>query len=169
MSNMNYLKVMKPTFNKPLIGKTFTGEASHIINYLTAIGNSLDKAKEFQDEMNAKSHVEIEVNNKKQTVTKEMITFNEVEEKIYGENITPHVIEPSFGLGRIIYAILEHSYSVREGDEQRGLLSLVPLIAPVKVSVLPLRSTPELLAIIPKVVSLLKEQGLSNKVDETGM
>lgn len=31
----------------------------------------------------------------------------------------PHVIEPSFGLGRIIYALLEHSFDCREGDEQR--------------------------------------------------
>ena len=31
----------------------------------------------------------------------------------------PGVIEPSFGIGRILYAILEHSYRVRPEDEQR--------------------------------------------------
>jgi glycyl-tRNA synthetase (class II) len=82
---------------------------------------------------------------------------------------TPHVIEPSFGLGRIIYSILEHSYNVREGDAQRAYLSLPPIIAPTKVSVLPLRSSPVLQPFIARIVALLKDHGISSKVDETGM
>jgi glycyl-tRNA synthetase (class II) len=35
------------------------------------------------------------------------------------EEVVPSVIEPSFGLGRIMYTILEHTFHVREGDEQR--------------------------------------------------
>ena len=31
----------------------------------------------------------------------------------------PSVIEPSFGIGRILYAVLEHSFRVRPDDEQR--------------------------------------------------
>lgn len=31
----------------------------------------------------------------------------------------PGVIEPSFGIGRIMYAIFEHNFRIREGDEQR--------------------------------------------------
>jgi len=31
----------------------------------------------------------------------------------------PAVIEPSFGVGRIIYAVLEHSFGVRADDEQK--------------------------------------------------
>ena len=37
------------------------------------------------------------------------------------EEYTPAVIEPSFGIGRILYGLLEHSYWVREDDEQRGV------------------------------------------------
>ena len=33
--------------------------------------------------------------------------------------VVPHVIEPSFGVGRIMYAVLEHNFQTREGDEQR--------------------------------------------------
>lgn len=33
--------------------------------------------------------------------------------------VEPHVIEPSFGIGRIIYSLLEHNFHVREEDEQR--------------------------------------------------
>lgn len=35
------------------------------------------------------------------------------------EEVTPNVIEPSFGIGRIMYTIFEHTFHVREGDEQR--------------------------------------------------
>lgn len=35
------------------------------------------------------------------------------------EEIIPNVIEPSFGIGRIMYSIYEHSFHIREGDEQR--------------------------------------------------
>ena len=35
------------------------------------------------------------------------------------EEFTPSVIEPSFGVGRILYSILEHNFRVRESDEQR--------------------------------------------------
>ena len=33
--------------------------------------------------------------------------------------VEPHVIEPSFGIGRIMYSVLEHNFKGREGDEQR--------------------------------------------------
>jgi glycyl-tRNA synthetase len=33
----------------------------------------------------------------------------------------PNVIEPSFGIGRILYSLLEHSYWAREQDKARGV------------------------------------------------
>lgn len=54
------------------------------------------------------------------------------------EDFTPNVIEPSFGLGRILYALLEHSYWARETDIARGVLSLPALIAPIKVLIVPI-------------------------------
>ena len=53
-------------------------------------------------------------------------------------DIVPSVIEPSFGIGRIMYAVFEHSFGVREGDEQRVWLALPAAIAPISCSVLPL-------------------------------
>ena len=35
------------------------------------------------------------------------------------EEIVPSVVEPSYGVGRIVYALLEHNFWVREGEEQR--------------------------------------------------
>jgi glycyl-tRNA synthetase len=53
---------------------------------------------------------------------------------------TPNVIEPSFGIGRILYSLLEHVWWVREGDESRNVLSFPPLIAPIKCLLVPLSS-----------------------------
>jgi len=106
-----------------------------------------------------------------------MVKIDSVEEKISGESITPHVIEPSFGLGRIIYSVLEHSYVVREvvkrdnetrDDEKRAYLSLPPIIAPTKVSVLPLVQSEELVQFTAEIVKNLKAEYLSTKVDDTG-
>ncbi|CAJ0557894.1 unnamed protein product, partial [Mesorhabditis spiculigera] len=59
---------------------------------------------------------------------------------------TPAVIEPSFGMGRIMYALLEHSFRQRAGDELRMFLCLHPEVAPIKCAVLPLASNSEELA-----------------------
>jgi len=162
------IKVYKPTLNKGLLGKTFKKAQEVISNYVTYVCTDDEKAKELKEKLDQAGSVELEISGEKYTVTKAMVQIDMVEEKVGGESITPHVIEPSFGLGRIIYSILEHSYNVREGDEQRGYLSLPPIIAPTKVSVLPLRTSDVLQPFISRIVGLLKEQGISSKVDETG-
>lgn len=40
------------------------------------------------------------------------------------EEVVPSVIEPSFGIGRIMYAILEQNFHTRENDEQRTVRAL---------------------------------------------
>ena len=53
--------------------------------------------------------------------------------------MTPHVIEPSFGIDRSIYTVLEHAYDEDTIDgERRVVLRLSPHIAPVEVAVFPL-------------------------------
>lgn len=39
---------------------------------------------------------------------------------VHERKFTPSVVEPSFGIGRCIFCVLEHVYAVREGDENRG-------------------------------------------------
>ncbi len=53
------------------------------------------------------------------------------------EKVVPHVIEPSFGLERVILSLLADSYNVIEG---RVVLSLHARVAPIKVGVYPLLS-----------------------------
>lgn len=82
---------------------------------------------------------------------------------------TPNVIEPSFGIGRILYSLLEHSYWSRPEDSSRGVLSLKPAVAPTKVLVVPLSNNPEFVPFTNKVTRALRIDGLTAKVDESGV
>ena len=62
------------------------------------------------------------------------------------EKYTPSVIEPSFGLGRVMTAMFEHCFKAR--DQIRTYLLLKPRIAPVKVSILPLQNDERFVSII---------------------
>ncbi len=74
----------------------------------------------------------------------------------------PHVIEPSFGIDRLILAVLSNTYSedVQNG-EKRTYLKLPANIAPVKVAISPLlKNKPELVKKSKEVyVRLKKEYG----------
>jgi glycyl-tRNA synthetase len=123
-----------------------------------------------QLQSNGKYTVEIvaqDGSDKKIDLTSEYIKVEEVEETRHVEEITPSVVEPSFGIGRIMYVVLEHCFREREGDENRTYLELPPLIAPVKCSILPISSKPELNQFIQDVRSQLTSYDLSNKVDDT--
>lgn len=48
-----------------------------------------------------------------------MVSIKRHQKTIYVEEIIPNVVEPSFGIGRMMYALFEHNFRIREGDEQR--------------------------------------------------
>lgn len=68
---------------------------------------------------------------------------------------TPNVIEPSFGFGRILYALLEHAFWCREQDVERGVLSLPPVVAPTKVLIVPLSAKEEFDPLVLEVCASL--------------
>ena len=56
-----------------------------------------------------------------------------------GENYVPYVVETSIGLDRMFLAILSHSYQEEYvNDESRLVLSIPPILSPVKAAILPL-------------------------------
>jgi glycyl-tRNA synthetase len=61
-----------------------------------------------------------------------------------GKKIIPHVIEPSFGIERTIYAILLYSFIE---DKERGWdwFKFAPKIAPISVAVFPLLNKEEMI------------------------
>jgi len=76
-------------------------------------------------------------------------------------------VEPSFGIGRILYCILECNFKVRENDDKRTWLNLPPLIAPTKCSVLPLSNSPEFTPYVENLSAALRKLGIPNKVEDS--
>ncbi|HEY8108974.1 MAG TPA: glycine--tRNA ligase [Patescibacteria group bacterium] len=70
-----------------------------------------------------------------------------------GKSFLPHVIEPSCGADRIVFAVLCDAYT-EEPDEKgdvRTVLKLKPSIAPISAAILPLMKKPELTKLAGKV------------------
>jgi len=79
----------------------------------------------------------IDVDGERIELTEEFFEVAMVKEKITGERVVPHVIEPSHGLDRIFYTVLEHSFDY-DAEKDYAVLRLKPQVAPVKVGVFPL-------------------------------
>jgi len=86
-----------------------------------------------------------------------------------GRNVVPCVVEPAFGIGRIVYCVLEQNFYLRTNDEQRSVLSLKPIIAPAVTTILPLVSKEVLITKVYAIEKLLKKYRISSKVDCTGV
>ncbi len=87
-----------------------------------------------------------------------------------GENIVPHVIEPSFGVDRAFLALMISAYTEDEmNGETRAYLKLAPHIAPVLAAVSPLlRNKPELVEKSRAVFSALKKEFGRIAYDDNG-
>ncbi len=86
------------------------------------------------------------------------------------ERFIPHVIEPSFGLDRIVLALLANAYTEDTlGDEPRTLLKLAFSVAPVKIAVFPLlKNKPDLVEKAREVYARLAEEFDGVVFDDNG-
>ncbi len=131
-----------------------------------AIAKALE---EFEVEDRDIERVTVEVDGERVEVSRDFFKIEEVEEEIHGEKVVPHVIEPSFGLDRITYTILEHSFEkdVVDGEERR-VLRLKRWMAPVQVAVLPLLSKDEFVKVSLEIVDMLRSAGIYTEFDDSG-
>ncbi|CAI5989380.1 unnamed protein product [Closterium sp. NIES-65] len=103
------------------------------------------------------------------SLSKEMVAISKEKKKLQGQSFTPSVIEPSFGIGRIIYCIYEHSfYSRPSADEARTVFRFTPLVAPIKCTVFPLVQRGDLEKVAQEASAGLTKGGVANKIDTTG-
>jgi glycyl-tRNA synthetase len=86
------------------------------------------------------------------------------------EKFVPHVLEPTFGLGRHILAVLTKAYTEDElGGETRVYLKFAPKMAPVKIAVFPLlKNKPELVEKAREVYKILKKEFGAVVFDDNG-
>ncbi len=86
------------------------------------------------------------------------------------EKFVPHVLEPTFGLGRHVLAVMVKAYTEDElGGEKRIVLKFPPHFAPVKAAVFPLlKNKPELVEKAREIYQTLKKEIPQVVFDDNG-
>jgi len=159
------IDVVRLESQKGAVGKAFKKEAKDIMEHLAKMDAKAVEAAEESLKANGEFHLEL--NGSSYRLTPDMVQVKRCQETLHVEEFVPNVIEPSFGIGRIMYAIFEHNFRVRSDDDQKTYFSLPPIIAPLKCSVLPLSSKPEFTPFVRQLSRDLTQVDVSHKVDDS--
>lgn len=153
--------------DKKKLGPKFRKDAGAVTKFLTDRTQCEleDLAKELAD--NGKIVAKVPGVEGEVEIPAELVKIERVERVEHVREFTPNVIEPSFGLGRIIYSIFEHTFWARPEDKDRSVLSLPALVAPTKVLVVPLSSHSDLSPLVSKITSALRRAQVPFKVDDS--
>ncbi|HEC89563.1 MAG TPA: glycine--tRNA ligase [Thermoplasmatales archaeon] len=123
----------------------------------------LEELKPEDDEIN------VNLDGEEIHIPRDCYEIIEKEETITQEKFIPHVIEPSYGIDRIFYCILEHSfYETEKNNEIYRILKLKPIIAPIKTGVFPLVNDEKLVSIAKKIDKTLRDNGIQTYYDNSG-
>jgi glycyl-tRNA synthetase len=112
---------------------------------------------------------DVEVDGEKIHIPADLFEVRDEVIDVRGEEIVPHVIEPSYGIDRMCYAVLEQAYDEDTADgEKRTVLRLLPQVAPVQVAVFPLMTRDGLDTIAEEITRTLKKKGVLAEYDDSG-
>jgi len=146
---------LKPLMNK--LGPEFRRKAKLIA----------EEIENYEGEI--EDPITLNINGEIVTVSSDFFEIGETEEEVFGEKIVPHVIEPSFGLDRIVYTVLEHSFDTDIIDgEERKVLRLKRNVSPVQVAVLPLLTREDFIEISREITKRLQSAGIFTEFDDSG-
>lgn len=159
------IEVVECQPQKNIIGKIFKREAKDVIETLTSLDE--EAIAKLNKELEGKGNYTLNVRDKEYIITPDMVAIKRFQKNIHVEEIVPAVIEPSFGIGRIMYAIWEHNFRTRDDDEMKTFFALPATIAPVKCSVLPLGNNPEFAPFVKEISEELTRYDVSHKVDDS--
>ena len=96
-----------------------------------------------------------------------MFTIQEQKITTTHETFAPHVIEPSFGVDRLMYALLEQNIWQREINERRLVLSLPNSLALFDIAVFPLHKKEEMCKMADDIRIKLINAGFKCYYDES--
>lgn len=152
--------VVKPNLSK--FGPVFKGDSPKIKQAIEE-ADPTEVMKAIEEE--GKFVVELD---KTYEVPEELLIFEDVEEEINGEKIIPHVIEPSFGIDRIVYSVLLHSFHTAENEDDKDYFKFAKSIAPVQLGIFPLvnKEGPREIAI--ELTEKLRSHGFTVEYDASG-
>ncbi|MGD0951614.1 MAG: glycine--tRNA ligase [Methanotrichaceae archaeon] len=149
--------VVKPDMKA--LGPRFKGQAKTVAEAL--------KAMSVEDLKGDK--IIVQVGGEPVEIDPSLVSYETVVEEIRGEEIVPHVIEPSFGIDRIVYTVMDHSFyeDVVDG-EPRSVLMFNSKVAPVDVAILPLMDRDVLVKPAKEILGGLRSIGTRVDYDTSG-
>lgn len=135
--------IVRQTLNEPIVENLWVAEIDrkkfgpHFKKDGRAISDVIEaldqpQLEQFKKDIDASGSFTVDVpaiQGGKATVTRELVNISFQTITKHSREYTPNVIEPSFGIGRILYSLIEHSFWTRGtegGDEARGVC-IVPL------------------------------------------
>lgn len=122
--------------------------------------------------------LKVEISSGEVVVPKDAVSISSVEKRVSGERFVPHVVEPSFGIDRLMVGVIEHSYfeaeksplkeEASDSDGPYRVMRLLPSISPVKCGVLPLMNKDGLPEIALSIEKDLRKRGMITYYDHSG-
>jgi len=159
--------------NMKELGPLFRGAAGEVSDAVSEMDPS-----DVEDILGSGKSLKVRISSGEVEVPRSAVSVRRSVVKVSGERFIPHVVEPSFGLDRLMVAILEHAYSEEEeekgeGEEEVGegpyaVLRLKPEIAPVKCGIFPLMNRDGLPEIAGNIDMSLRGKGLMTHYDASG-
>lgn len=132
------------------------------------------EALDMKAALESKGEVEFQVCTlgKVVTIKKNMVTIQKKKNIEHERVFTRSVIESSFGIGRIIYCLFEHTFYTRQskaGDQQLNVFRFSSLVAPIKCTVFPLVQNQKYEEVAKLTSKSLTAAGISHKIDTSTM
>lgn len=165
LSAPKQVEVVEAIANKAAIGKLFKKDAKIIYDVLAAMDTPA--LEQLESKLKNDGEYLLNTDNGEFKLTSDLVNVKKSQKIFHVEEIIPSVIEPSFGIGRILYSVLEHNFKMREGDEQRTYFSLPASVAPSKCAVLPLSGNAEFQPFVRQLNQELTNVDVSHKVDDS--
>lgn len=153
---------------KKKFGPKFRKNAPLVEDWL--VSRSQDELVQLKEELTTKGKITFRIPEIEDDIELDS-TFITIEQRTKVEHVreyTPNVIEPSFGIGRIIYSIFEHRFWSRAEATERAVLSFPPIVAPTKVLLVPLSNNEDLQPIVKQISRTLRKEQIPFKVDDSG-
>ncbi len=148
-----FVRELEPKMN--VLGPLFGKDAVAVAEML----------KEMDVKENVKGEIRLKLNGEEVTVPGDAYNFVEKTVMERGERIIPHVVEPSYGIGRIFYTVMEHSF---HEDEEYKTLRLPYAVSPYKVGVFPLMDKDGLTEMSERLLGTLRTAGFPSMLDTSG-
>jgi glycyl-tRNA synthetase len=153
--------------NKKELGPVFKARQKDVIAAIEALNQQEDETVVAEKQAAIEAGAEI-IPIGEFEVPSRLLLFKREKKTMSETKYVPSVIEPSYGIGRILYAVMEHAFSQRVVDANRCVMSFKPVVAPIKLGLFRLINHLPFDSIIERVYgSCMHSLHLSVRVDSS--